>query len=482
MISTLDSDDDTKLSKTEFLAAADLVHAMLQVREKEDNIDFITKVHQFSIKELKAAICQAKVLLEPRVKQLQAMAAAAKYQLKHSTRILCKQKCLLHKTSVMRAEISAARRAEREEEEQRQEREEEAKHAARCQSMAAEIEQKRRERAACLEAADLKTRPDGEGGYSKPFRRMAKERALLLAAEVEDAGKNKDLDLYLKMMKIATRWRQLSVDTAFGAWHENTKSVGGWKNRTPFRDRLINIAASMALKAQEELQGKVHAAAAGERRRQEVQMKQLFARKRSALARWHAKQSARQRQQEEEAEAEICARAQKRQQEREAKEMWQRDREKWIESMTLQQGVCLYSSPMSCASERAQIPCIRRVDMCIMFREFLPSPPNLVGSSVISNLGCAARDWDDPSNDPSKGRHGDALALVMRRPLLGSSHVCPCSGRRRPEQGQTWRRTFEGVPAAGGQEGLEPEECERVARGSGGGDGHSSSSKGAAQV
>ena len=211
-------------------------------------------------------------------------------------------------------------------------------------------------------------------------------------------------------------------------------------------------------------------------------MKQLFARKRSALARWHAKQSARQRQQEEEAEAEICARAQKRQQEREAKEMWQRDREKWIESMTLQQGVCLYSSPMSCASERAQIPCIRRVDMCIMFREFLPSPPNLVGSSVISNLGCAARDWDDPSNDPSKGRHGDALALVMRRPLLGSSHVCPCSGRRRPEQGQTWRRTFEGVPAAGGQEGLEPEECERVARGSGGGDGHSSSSKGAAQV
>ena len=91
MISTLDSDDDTKLSKTEFLAAADLVHAMLQVREKEDNIDFITKVHQFSIKELKAAICQAKVLLEPRVKQLQAMAAAAKYQLKHSTRILCKQ-------------------------------------------------------------------------------------------------------------------------------------------------------------------------------------------------------------------------------------------------------------------------------------------------------------------------------------------------------------------------------------------------------
>ena len=121
MISTLDSDDDTKLSKTEFLAATDLVHAMLQVREKEDNMDFITKVHQFSIKEAKAAICQAKVLLEPRVKQLQAMAAAARYQLKHSTRILCKQKCLLHKTSVMRAEISAARRAEREEEEQRQE-------------------------------------------------------------------------------------------------------------------------------------------------------------------------------------------------------------------------------------------------------------------------------------------------------------------------------------------------------------------------
>ena len=313
--------------------------------------------------------------------------------------------------------------------------------------MAAEIEQKRRERAACLEAADLKTRPDGEGGYSKLFRRMAKERALLLAAEVEDAGKNKDLDLYLKMMKIATRWRQLSVDTAFGAWHENTKSAGGGKNRTPFRDRLINIAASMALKAQEELQGKVHAAAAGERRRQQVQMKQLFARKRSALARWHAQQSARQRQQEEEAEAEICARAQKRQQEREAKELWQRDREKWIESMTLQQGVCLYSSPMSCASERTQIPCIRRVDMCIMFREFLPFPPNLFGSSVISNLGCAARDW-----------------------------------ARRPEQGQTWRRTFEGVPAAGGQEGLEPEECGRVARGSGGGDGHSSSSNGAAQV
>ena len=443
MISTLDSDDDTKLSKTEFLAATDLVHAMLQVREKEDNMDFITKVHQFSIKEAKAAICQAKVLLEPRVKQLQAMAAAAKYQLKHSTRILCKQKCLLHKTSVMRAEISAARRAEREEEEQRQEREEEAKHAARCQNMAAEIEQKRSERVACLEAADMKLRR----GYSKLFRRKAKERALLLAAEVEDAGKNKDLDLYLKMMKIATRWRQLSVDTAFGAWHENTKSMGGWKNRTPFRDRLINIAASMAQKAQEELQGKVHAAAAEERRRQEVQMKQLFARKRSALARWHAQQSGRQRQPEEEAEVEICAHAQKREQEGEAKEMWQRDREKWIESMTLQQGVSLYSCPMSCASERAQIPRIRPVDMCIMFREFLPPPPHLFGPSVISNLGCAARDW-----------------------------------ARRPEQGQTWRRTFEGVPAAGGQEGLEPEECERVARGSGGGDGHSSSSKGAAQV
>ena len=154
-IQLIDVDQDGVVTQDEWRNSsfASLVAGILDVREKQEVLRFLKQVLRFAQREYAAAICQAKVMLKPRVKNLEALVGAATYQYKNAARTLVKQKCSLYKSASDKEMAALARNAAKAAENDRLEAIREKERIAEFNFLAADIEAKRRLIRSCKEAA-----------------------------------------------------------------------------------------------------------------------------------------------------------------------------------------------------------------------------------------------------------------------------------------------------------------------------------------